>query len=278
MFGYVVINKPELKFREFDEYRGFYCGLCRSLKDRYGRSGQITLNYDMNFLAILLTALYEPETKKEEAFCFLHPLKKQMQYSNDYIDYAADMTIILSYYKCLDDWNDEKKWLSRAEMGLLEKKMEQLKQKYPEKCQAIKKELDLIVQMEKANETDIDLVANATGRMLGTMFAYREDEWKKNLFKIGFYLGKYIYLVDAWEDLEKDEKTGNFNLFKNRKGNENFDEWVQEILEMMMAECTEFFEMLPVFDYREILRNILYSGVWTRAALIKKKKEEKKDA
>lgn len=278
MFGYVVINKPELKFREFDEYRGFYCGLCRSLKDRYGRSGQITLNYDMNFMAVLLTALYEPQTKKEESFCFLHPLKKQMQYSNEYIDYAADMTIILSYYKCLDDWNDEKKWLSRAEMALLEKKMQLLEHKYPLKCQAIKKELDLITEMEKSNELDIDKVANATGRMLGTMFAYREDEWKKTLFEIGFYLGKYIYLADAWEDLEKDTKTGNFNLFKTRSANENFDEWVQEILEMMMAECSEAFETLPVFDYREILRNILYSGVWTRVALIKKKKEENKHA
>lgn len=64
MFGYVVLNKPEIKFKDFDLYRSFYCGLCRELKEKYGISGQISLTYDMTFVVILLSALYEPDTKK----------------------------------------------------------------------------------------------------------------------------------------------------------------------------------------------------------------------
>ena len=79
MFGYVVINKKELKFREYDEYRGFYCGLCKSLSERYGISGQITLNYDMTFLAMLLTALYEEDIKAVNERCIIHPFKYLIQ-------------------------------------------------------------------------------------------------------------------------------------------------------------------------------------------------------
>lgn len=278
MFGYVVINKPELKFREYDEYRSFYCGLCRSLKDRYGRSGQITLNYDLNFLAMLLSALYEPETRFEKSRCIIHPLKKQLQALNPQIDYCADMTIILSYYKCADDWQDEKKWTSRLEQRLLEEKMAGLRKKYPEKCETIRQLLEKNNELEKAEEKDLDTMANLSGRMMGTIFAWRKDEWEKTLFEIGFYLGKYIYLMDAWEDVEKDTQSGSFNLLKERQNQPDFNAWIVEILEMMMAACTEAFEMLPIFEYREILRNILYSGIWTKAALVRKKKEESQHA
>ena len=61
LFGYIIVNKPEMKFKEFDLYHAYYCGLCRSLKKCYGMAGQISLSYDMTFLAMLLSGLYEPE-------------------------------------------------------------------------------------------------------------------------------------------------------------------------------------------------------------------------
>ena len=107
MFGYVVINKPELKFKEFDIYRGYYCGLCRSLKKRYGIAGQMTLTYDMTFLAMLLTGLYEAEISEEKHRCIAHPMSRHLMLQSKYTDYVADMNIILAYYKALDDWKDE---------------------------------------------------------------------------------------------------------------------------------------------------------------------------
>ena len=109
MFGYVVINKPELKFKEFDIYHSFYCGLCQTLKEKYGYKGQVSLNYDLTFVALLLNGLYEPETKQEMSHCLLHPIHKYLKSFNECIDYAAQMTIVLTYYKCEDDWLDEKR-------------------------------------------------------------------------------------------------------------------------------------------------------------------------
>ncbi|MBQ7889378.1 MAG: hypothetical protein IJ356_06430 [Erysipelotrichaceae bacterium] len=272
MFGYIVTNKQELKFREFDEYRGFYCGLCRALKQRHGVCGQITLNYDLNFLAILLSALYEPETLKEQHRCVMHPLHKQMQYINPYLDYCADMNVILAYYKCQDDWQDDHSVIKHTEELMLRNSMERLEKQYPDKCRIISQQLSKINEYEKNNETNIDAVANAFGIVMAEIFACKKDEWHKTLYDMGFYLGKFIYLIDAYEDIEKDIKSGSFNLFKHQFNEEGFEEKMQMILEMMMAECTAAFERLPIFDYRDILRNILYSGVWSKYEMIKKKR------
>lgn len=121
MFGYVVVNKPELKFREFDVYRAYYCGLCHSLSKRHGLSGQLTLSYDMTFLVILLSSLYEPEHSVTSKRCIVHPLKRQNIISSEFTDYVADMNVILSYFKCLDDWHDDRSVLKLAYSKLLKK-------------------------------------------------------------------------------------------------------------------------------------------------------------
>ena len=109
MFGYIAINKAEMKFKDYDVYQAYYCGLCRRLKECYGKCGQLTLSYDMTFLIVLLTGLYEPKTIAGETRCIAHPLEKHPTKINKYTDYAASMNLILSYYKCKDDWTDERK-------------------------------------------------------------------------------------------------------------------------------------------------------------------------
>ena len=96
MFGYIVMNKPEIKFKDFDLYRSFYCGLCRELKSKYGISGQISLTYDMTFVVILLSALYEPHTQKGSTRCIIHPVCKQPVRRNTVTEYAADMNVLES--------------------------------------------------------------------------------------------------------------------------------------------------------------------------------------
>ena len=109
MFGYVTTNQEELKIKDFRRYQTFYCGLCRDLGDRHGQTARLTLTYDMTFLAVLLTGLYEPEERVEERFCPLHPAKKRLCRRNAAVSYAADMNLLLCYYNLLDDWLDEKK-------------------------------------------------------------------------------------------------------------------------------------------------------------------------
>lgn len=112
---------------------------------------------------------------------------------------------------------------------------------------------------------------------MAEVFVYKDDMWKDDLYKVGFYLGKYIYLLDAYEDIEQDVKTGDYNPFKEYHKGEQFDEQVLHLLLMMIGECTDAFERLPLVENAEILRNILYSGVWVRYGKAKSSRIDKKD-
>lgn len=264
MFGYVTINKPELKIKDFETYRSFYCGICHALQKRHGLSARITLNYDLTFLAILLTGLYETESTVKPHRCLLHPLQPCRLMVNPLVDYAADMNVLLAYHQSMDHWKDEKKLLYGAEAVLLKKNCRHLQQKYPRQSQAVQENLQALHRAEQANSTDLDHVAGCTGAMLGELFAYCEDEWAASLRQAGFYLGKFIYLMDAWEDRTKDAQHGCYNPLNNLYPEEDCTPVAEAMLTAMMAECAKRFERLPILLHADILRNILYSGVWRK--------------
>lgn len=260
MFGYVVVNKPELKFKEFDVYKGYYCGLCRSLKERHGIWGQFTLTYDMTFLSLLLSGLYESSVHSEHHRCMAHPMSKHLMISTEYSDYVADMNVILAYYKSLDDWHDDHNVLKLAFAKVLKNKCKN----YQKKSQEISDLLNELNEYEKADETNIDLVAGTFGKIMSVLFTPNDDIWADTLSKMGFFLGKFIYILDAYKDLEKDIKTDSYNPFKKICHDDDFNDRIKQMLTMMMAECSKQFEYLPILDNANILRNILYAGVWTK--------------
>ena len=273
--GYVVVNKGDLRFREYDEYRGYYCGLCQTLKKRFGLAGQLSLSYDMTFLVMLLTSLYEPIDNREMKRCIAHPLKKQYCKSNEYTEYVADMTVLLSYYKCQDDWVDEKKLLKKVYGDILRGKSKKQRELYKKREEIIIENLKNLSMAEKNKEDDLDVVAGYFGNILSELFVVKEDEWSDNLRKIGYYLGKYIYIMDAYDDLEKDLKKGNYNPFSEKMCNTgNFDFLVKEVLTIMAAECAKEFEKLPLLNDVDILRNILYSGIWTKYEMVRAKRSK----
>lgn len=278
MFGYIVINKAEMKFKDFDMYQSYYCGLCKRLKDCYGRRGQMTLSYDMTFLIVLLTGLYEPETTIDTVNCIAHPFEKHTARTNEYSDYAASMNLILTYYKCKDDWNDDRKKKSYAVMQALKSKMKEINEQYPEKVSRVSANLQKLSILEMENEQNIDLMAGLFGEIMAELFAYRQDEWESSLRKIGFFLGKFVYLMDAYEDVENDIQNGNYNPFKKMfLEDENFAETIRSLLTLMMAECSREFEKLPILLHTDILRNILYSGVWQKYVLVTEKRNHPKE-
>lgn len=278
MFGYVVAHKPELKIREFQKYKAYYCGLCKVLRDKYSFLGQITLTYDMTFLVILLASLYENDVVTEERRCVVHPAKKQKMIYNEITEYAADMNIVLTYHKLIDDWKDEKSKKSLVGLRMLRKTYLKLKQKYPQKCHIIAKCMKLLSECEARNEENIDIAAGCFGKLMSELFVYKKDVWEKTLREMGFYLGKYIYIMDAYDDVDKDIKEHNYNALKSIREEETFDDICSEMLNCVLAECTSRFEMLPCIEDAEILRNILYAGVWTKfhKKLLEKNKEEEK--
>lgn len=275
MFGYVIVNKAEMKFREFDLYHSYYCGLCREMKKACGLKGQITLTYDMTFLVLLLSGLYEPETKRELEKCVLHPFQKHEARYNACTEYAAQMNLLMAWYQCKDDWEDEKKVEKYALYKLLSRYCRELGKIWPEKLEKIEHAMKELSRGEKENCQDIDKMAGCFGDLLGEIFSWKEDVWTKTLYKIGFYLGKFIYICDAYEDMEEDREKGAYNPLMEVYGTPDFEEKCQSILTMMMAECCREFEKLPIIENIEIMRNILYSGVWTRYHLVKKKRQEK---
>jgi len=279
LFGYIIINKPELKIREYEMYRAYYCGLCKVLKEEYGFFGRISLSYDMTFLALLLDALYEPENNISCERCIVHPVAKHKVCTNKFSKYAADMNIMLSYHKCKDDWNDERSLIKGAYAKLLERKMSGKDVTYSNKNEAVAALLKELSEKEEAGEADIDVMSGIFGRVLGTVFSYTDDEWADELYRIGFYLGKFVYICDAYEDLEEDLKKNNYNPFKTAGlDGKALDENVRRMLTMMMAECCREFEVLPIIKNAEILRNILYSGVWSRYEIVRKKRNNEKGA
>ena len=260
MFGYVLVNKPELKFKEFDIYSGYYCGLCRTLKKRHGITGQITLTYDMTFLSLLLTSLYGSDITEEHHRCIVHPFQKHQMYHSQYTDYVADMNIILAYYKSLDDWNDDHNIIQLAFSSLLKRKCKA----YKDKAIAISDLLTQLQKYEKSDEQNIDIVSGTFGKIMSIVCTPNNDQWTPTLSRLGFFLGKFIYILDAYKDLEKDMKKNNYNPLKIICNEPDFNDRIEKMLTMMMAECSKEFEYLPIIDNANILRNILYAGVWTK--------------
>lgn len=269
MFGYISINKAEMKFKDYDIYHSYYCGLCRRLRECYGRSAQMTLSFDMTFLIILLTGLYEPRTETKALRCLAHPLEKHIVRTNELTDYATAVNLILSYYKCKDDWEDEHKKRSFAAAAVLKPQIKAIKKHYPEKVSIVSANLKKLSEQERQGSDDLDMMAGLFGEIMAELFIYRQDEWEKDLRKMGFFLGKFIYLMDAYEDVEKDIKAGTYNPLKEMfLSDPHFAENCRQLLTMMMAECSRAFERLPILLHADILRNILYSGVWCRYTMV----------
>ena len=278
MFGYVTVCEPELKVKDLKKYRAYYCGLCRTLKEDYGFMGQMTLTYDMTFAVILLSSLYETTTKHEEHRCKVHPAKRQHMLQNEITSYAAAMNVLLAYYHMEDDWQDDRKVSSLMTKSLIQGKAKKTIEKYPRQSEIIRKSLKELGECEHENSMDIDRAAGCFGRLMAELFVWKEDIWEKTLRKMGFYLGKFIYLMDACEDLPEDRKKNRYNPLKELAKRPDYEAQMEQILRMMIAESTVRFEQLPCLVDVDILRNILYDGVWNHYNKIQmKKREDNKD-
>lgn len=260
MFGFVRANLEDLTNEEKERYNAFYCGLCRCLGERHGTLARMGLTYDLTFLVILLSSLYEPREQSGESRCVVHPLKKRSYTANHFSSYAADMTIALIYYKCLDDWKDERNISKKCYASALSKSYGVVRNLWPRQCECIEKELSKITEIEEIYLPDPDAAAKSFGRLMAEVFVMEEDHWAPYLKKIGYGLGRYIYLADASVDLRKDIKRGGYNPLKSVSS----DVVTETTLKVMLGEASEAFEELPLEQDLGLLRNILYSGVWIK--------------
>ena len=261
MFGYVTASFKELTKEQQHRYNAVYCGICRRIREQSGNTARLTLRYDMAFLALLLMSLYEPEERSGKDACLPHPLTKKPWVDSPYIRYAADMNVALAYHKCLDDWNDDGSISAKQMAKLLEKHLDPIESRYPRQCEAIAVCIRELSALEKENCPNPDAPAACFGQLMGELMVYKEDLWASALRQMGQSLGRFVYLLDAALDYDKDEKKNKYNPYLAMGTGKDPQRW-EEYLVLTMGRCTDYFEMLPLVQDKALLDNILYSGVW----------------
>ena len=259
MFGYVTPNLTALNEANQARYRAHYCGLCHTIGNRHGQMARMALTFDLTYLTIFLSSLYEPEEKSGTARCMPHPVKEHAWTISPVTDYAADMTIALTYHKCLDDWQDDKNLAAKGASAWLKKAYIKVKADYPRQCECIEKSLHDLAEVEKSRDPAPDAAAKCFGQLMAELFVMQEDYWANALRAFGYSLGRYIYMLDATCDYDKDVKKGSYNpvILMGKK-----PEDMRPTLELLLGDASAAFEKLPLIQDEEILRNILYSGVW----------------
>lgn len=275
MFGYVITNIKTLSEAEQQRFRALYCGMCHTLKQRYGNIGRLTLSYDMTFVALVLTSLYEPEESGGMERCMPHPAKPHAYILNPVMEYAADLNLMLAWHKCMDNWQDDHNPTFLLAKNMLGKAYRLASERWPTKAKAIETWMDGIRAIEQRDVGEIDAPINLTGQMLGELFCYRDDYWSDDLRRMGSALGRFIYLMDAYDDLPKDVRRANFNPLKPMREVPDFEDFCKQALTMMMADCADAFERLPVVQDADLIRNILYSGVWAKYLYIQEHKAKR---
>ena len=274
MFGTVLADRSHLTEAQTQRYHSVYCGLCRCIGENYGFIAKMALSYDMVFLILLLNSLYEPEETCSKKACPVHPTKPRSYTVSPFSDYAAAMNVALAYYKALDDWQDERKLSGWILSKLLSRPMGKIEADYPEKCAVMKRTLSDLSALEQANVRDPDKTAVCFGHLTEELFSVRKnDYWDNTLRKLGDALGRFIYLSDALTDLREDLRKNRFNPLKDSVTPETEDDFLP-VLHLLLGDCTAELERLPLVQDADILRNILYSGVWIPYNTHRKKRSD----
>lgn len=261
MFGVLSAGAECLTEEQLSRYRACYCGLCRSIQKRHGQIARMVLSYDIVFLVLLLSSLYEPEEESGEDSCAVHPFEKRQWSASSISGYAADMNVALSYLKCLDDWHDEGDLAALTASGILKKGYEQVRERWPRQCEAMERSMAELSEIEKGRADSPDAAAASFGRLMAELFVYKEDRWSEALRRMGFALGECVYVMDACLDLDGDTFHERYNPFRRYYGLDN-EQRFRDILRMLMGECVRWFDTLPLVQDADILKNILCTGIW----------------
>ncbi|OON98173.1 MAG: hypothetical protein ATN36_01430 [Epulopiscium sp. Nele67-Bin005] len=293
MFGYVIPLKQELKIREFETFRSYYCGLCCHIKQDFGHMPRVALNYDLTAMAILLDALSPTKTYYKNQGCITNPIKnKRIINSNQALKYTSAINVILAYYKAIDDVNDDNSLKGKVLSYSLQPYLQKIDPKYNKVQYKIKHSLDELSALEanlcttSNNKTkiNIDEIANPFATLVGNILKYYpyklthdSQHLRKQLYNFGYSLGKWIYVIDALDDFKKDIAHNKFNplaeiyLDETKTLDENF-RYIKKEVEFTLlscgATCEEILLSLPLQRNRNILTNIVTLGMMAKYSSI----------
>ena len=223
MFGYVRPPLEELPQEEYLRFRKLYCGLCHTLEERYGQAARFVLNFDFTFLAILL---WSGEESVDAARCYASPLRKrEYQKSAPSLSLAADESVILAYWQLQDGVNDHGALSGlpyRAGAGALRSAYEKAAALRPEFDESVRRQLQILERLERESCSSIDQAADAFAVLLSCAAEEVENGIHRRVLRqMLYHLGRWVYLVDAADDLAKDAAAGNYNPVALRYGLKN---------------------------------------------------------
>ncbi len=288
MFGYIRVFKPEMKVKDFEIYNAIYCGLCRELGRSYGPLSKFCLSYDMTFISLVQAALDEEAPCFEQKCCRVNPLKKCTYCKNDSKtqSLAAAASVALCDMKVLDNVEDSsflvslfwrflrlftKKWCKKAFKN------------FPQLKPVIEEYIEGQRLAESNRECGLDEAAEPTARAVAEILkmAGIDPKYDFVLERMGYCLGKWVYLCDVADDIEKDIKKGRFNpligQLPDGKTPKIFaEERLTPIMNNCFSECANYSELLETKKFKPILDNILYDGLRARQTLIFNKEKCKK--
>lgn len=264
MFGYVTINKPELKTKEYEAYKGVYCTLCKEMGKEYGLLSRFLLSYDGAFFVMYKLGLSNDEIAVSNSRCSFNPCKKCMKITcTNYIyKLACAITVILAYFKLEDNLHDSN-FLKKIILYILYPYFSfiknKAKKKYPQIFDIVNKGMTEQFALENKDEISPDKSAHPTAEILSELFSFSETgDDKENAKQFGYQLGRVVYFLDAFDDYEKDLKDNSFNPFKNC---DDIVEISTHTINMSIGALTETFKKQQFNNFSTIIENIIYDGL-----------------
>jgi len=277
MFGYVNISHGTVSDEDKKLYSSYYCGLCKAIGEK-SQIYRMTLSNDLTFLAILLGGILknEPQIAKNR-HCIVHPIKKHNEVIDDkLLDYVSDMNILLVYLKVCDDVNDDKGFLDYLKRFILSKKAKKVEKKYPVTAQKISDSLAELARLEKEKCPQIDKTADCFSRLLAAVFMPDcfdfDEETLKILGWMGYNIGRWIYIIDAFCDIQKDKKSNSYNPFLL---NEYSREFTNNSLLYTLSNIANAYDLLTVYRNKSLIENFIFSGLPEKQEYIFTRTEEK---
>ncbi len=267
MFGYVTINKPELKIKEYEAYKGIYCTLCKEMGKEYGFLSRFLLSYDGAFYVMYKLGLSEDKVGVSKSRCSFNPCKKCMKITCESNIYklACAITVILAYFKLVDNLHDSN-FFKRIVLYIIYPYFclikNKAKKKYPDIFEIVNKGMAQQFAIEMDKNISLDKSAHPTADILSELFAYGETgDNKENAKQFGYQLGRVVYFLDAFDDYKKDLKENTFNPFKNC---DDIVEVSTHTINMSIGALTETFNKQNFNNFSSIIENIIYDGLSLR--------------
>lgn len=274
MFGYLRCDKPELKFKEYETYRSVYCTLCRSMGRRYGRLSRMFLSYDLTFLCLLGLSLREEGCTYEQKHCVCNPLKKCSYCVCEAAvpDYCAAVTVVLAYFKCRDDCADRGFFASlpaRVAGWYLARQAKKAARDFPSVWETVSGQMARQTELEREQTASVDAAADSSARTVAALTAFlgRDERERRVLDRVGYCVGRWVYLIDAADDLGKDLRRGSYNPFLLTRPVTPTSDLAAEraALEPTLTHCISeaavAYGLLEPKRFSSILENILARGM-----------------